>query len=138
MRTQLQLAIAAVTQERHDQFDASFDKVAALVADYSPEELADRLIDDIPPTVLWEVAADILNILIWSTEDNGSSIMRTAEQWLTDAQDLRRIKMALDLDVYPFATKDQMQHLLTEVAQRFPEVSPQCKALVDSRAHIPE
>jgi len=138
MRTQLQLAIAAVTQERHNQFDASFSRVAALIADYPPEELVDRLIDDIPPTVPWEVAADILNILIWSTEDNDSSIRRAAEQWLTETQDLWRIKMTLNLDVYPFAKKDQMEHVLTEVAQRFPEVSSRCKALVGSRVQLPE
>lgn len=138
MRTQLQLAIAAVTQERHKRFDESFARVAALVPEYPPEELADRLIDDIPIAVPWEVAADILGILIWSTDDNGSSIMRTAEKWLIKAQDLRRIQVALNLDVYPFETNDRMQQVLTEVAQRFPEVALICRALVDSRAQLPE
>jgi hypothetical protein len=138
MRTKLQLAIAAVTQERHKKFDQSFAKVAALVPEYPPEELADRLIDDIPLAVPWEVAADILQILTWSTDDNGSSIMRTAERWLIEAQDLRRIQMALNLEVYPFETKDQMQRVFTEVAQRFPEASSRCKALVNARAQLPE
>jgi hypothetical protein len=138
MRTQLQLAIAAVTQERHKGFNESFARVGALVPEYPPEELADRLINDIPLAVPWEVAADILGILIWSTDDNGSSIMRTAEKWLLEAQDLRRIKVALNLDGYPFKTYDQMQHVLTEVTQRFPEVDLLCKALIDSRARLPE
>lgn len=76
MRTQLQLAVAAVTQERHEKFDKSFVRVAALVPQYPPEELADRLVGDIPLAVPWEVVADILGILIWSTDDNGLSIRR--------------------------------------------------------------
>ena len=138
MRIQLQLAIEAVTQERQKNFDQSFARVAALVPEYPPEELADVLIDDIPIAVPWEVVSDILGILIWSTEDNGSSIMRTAEKWLLDAQDLRRIQVALNLDVYPFKTNDQMQRVLTEVVQRFPEVDMFCRALIDSRARLPE
>lgn len=134
MRSKIQLAIETVTQERHTKFDESFAKVAALVPEYGPAELAEQLIDDIPKTVPWEVAADILGILIWSTDDNGSSIMRTAERWLTEAQDLRRIRLALNLDVYPFETKEEMQHVLTKVAQQFPQVDFECKALVNSRA----
>lgn len=72
------------------------------MSEYPPEELADRLIDDIHLGVHWEVAADILGILIWSTDDNGSSILRIAEKWLIEAQDLRRMQVALNLDVYPF------------------------------------
>lgn len=136
MRTQLQLAIAAVTQERHKGFDESFARVAALVPEYPPDGLADGVIDDIPVAVPWEVTADILGILIWSTGDNGSSIMRAAEQWLIDALDVRRIQLALNLDVYPFATNDQMQHVLTEVAKRFPKVDFRCKTLIDSRAQL--
>ena len=138
MGTQLQLAIAAVTQERHKRFDESFARVGAQVLEYPPEELADRLINDIPLTVPWEVAADILGILIWSTDDNGSSIMRTAEKWLIEARDLRRIQVALNLDIYPFETFDLMQHMLTEVTQRFPELDLPCRALIDSRAQLPE
>ncbi len=138
MRPQLQLAIAAVTRERCKKFDQSFARVAALVPEYPPEELADVLIDDIPIAIPWEVVADILGILIWSTEDNGSSIMRTAEKWLLEAQDLRRIQVALNLDVYPFKTNDQMQRVLTEVVQRFPEVDLISRALIDCRARLPE
>lgn len=138
MRTQLYLAIAAVTQERHKRFDESFTKVAALVSEYPPEELADRIIDEIPLIVPWEVAADILGILIWSTADNGTSIRRTVEQWLIDAQDLRRIQLALNLDVYPFKTNEKMQHVLADVAQRFPEVASRCRDIVYSRAQLPE
>lgn len=138
MRTQLQQAIAALTRERRKRFDESFAKVAALLPGYPPEVLADRLIDDIPLAVPWEVVADILGILIWSTDDNGSSIIRTAEKWLIEARDLRRIQVALNLDVYPFETIDRMRHVLTEVAQRFSEVDLPCRALVDSRAQLPE
>lgn len=136
MRTQLQQAIEAVTRERHNRFNESFAKVAALIPQYPPEELAERLMDDIPLAVPWEVAADILGILIWSTDDNGASVMRTAEQWLIDAEDLRRIHLALSLDFYPFKTNRQMRHVLNKVAQRFPEMISQCNSLIDSRAQL--
>ena len=133
MNEELERAVAAVVAERTGKFDQSFASVAALIPHYLPAALADRLVTDIPSTVAWEVVADILGILIWSTDDNGSAIMRAAERWLVEAQDLRRIRIALHLDVYPFATADEMRKVFAVVAHRFPELAPRCVALADAR-----
>jgi hypothetical protein len=138
MNEKLQLALVTVMEERAGRFDKSFPAVAALVADYSPDDLADRLAIDIPATVPWEVAADVLGILTWSTADNGAAIGRAAERWLVEGNDLRRAQIALNLDAYPFETNDEMRLVLAKIANRFPEISGRCQVMVDSRSRLPE
>ena len=138
MNEKLQLAVTTVMEERTGKFDKSFKAVAELIADYSAEELADRLVAHISPDVPWEVAADVLGILIWSTSDNGASIMRAAERWLVEAKNVRQVRIAISLDVYPFKRRAEMRQVLEEVARIIPEVAATCAMLINERERLPE
>ena len=134
MNEALARAVDAVVEERPGAFHAAFASVAALVPHYQLDTVADRIVDDIPATIPWEVAADLLGMLMWTTMDNGASIVRAAEQWLNAAVDLRRVQIALSLDVYPFKNNQAMQHVLANVARRFPDLAQQCDRCVAERA----
>ncbi|WP_165228194.1 hypothetical protein [Aquisphaera insulae] len=125
--------LAAIASERGGGFNRSFSLASDLLAEYGEPRLAERLITDIPPTVPWEVVADLLGILSWTTSDNGSASFRTAERWLREATDLRRILIALNLDVYPFLDSKEMERVLLRVADRHPEASGRCRELIAAR-----
>ena len=112
MNERLWHAVQTVARERGGKFKAAFAAVASLVAEFGESDIADRIVSEIPASVAWEVVADLLGILEWSTRDNGASIHRAAERWLIDGNDVRRIQVALHLDAYPFQDFEQMTHVL--------------------------
>jgi len=138
MTSTLSEAVAAILAERPERFDESFRLADRLLAEYGEDDLAERLYADIPPDCPWEVVADLLTILVGITSDNGSTIQRTAERWLSDGEDLRRVRVALGMDVYPFLNRNEMESVLTRVAARHPEVAGQIAQLLASRREINE
>ena len=121
-----------IAAERDDS-DRTFQLVDELLARYGQTDLAHRLYDAIAPSRPWQQVADLFGILIWSTNDNGFSLMREMEHWLESADDVRKIQIALHLDVYPFTDRAEMERVLAEVARRHPEVAGECQRLVESR-----
>src|SRR5262249_39501992 len=83
-------------------------------------DLAERLYADIPAECPWEVVADLFSILLWTTSDNGKAMIQTAEGWLLARDDARRVRIALNLDGYPFSLPAEMEQVLAQVAERFP------------------
>jgi hypothetical protein len=100
--------------------------------------LAERLDAEISPSVPWQVIADLFGILVWTTSDNGTALFRTAEDWLRQADDLRRVRVALHLDAYPFLDKAEMEQVLTQAAARHHEVVERCHELIASRQQLDE
>lgn len=123
----------AVATERPTRFDRSFDLAGRLVAVYGEDDLASRLYRDIPAEYPWQVVADLFNLLIWSTADNGASLTRTTEGWLRQGDDVRKVLVALHLDVYPFGDSDEMERILKLVAARHPSAVGRCRELIASR-----
>ena len=126
-------AIAAVARERGDKFNEAFAAAARLVDRYGESGLAERILMEVPTSVPWELVADLLSILEWSTRDNGSAIRKQAEQWLVDAIDLRRVQIALHLDAYPFQEFEQMKSVLERLALAHPQVAARCESLIQGR-----
>jgi hypothetical protein len=79
------------------------------------------------------VVADLFNILIWNTADNGSEISRTAARWLEDNDDLSRIRVALNIGAYHYRDRTEMARVLERVATSHPEVAGRCRELMESR-----
>jgi hypothetical protein len=129
----LDQALQTVAQERGHQFNEAFRAASQLVAEWGESNLAERILTAAPVSVPWEVVADLLGILEWSTQDNGAAIRQQADRWLVEAKDLRRVQVALNLDTYPFASLAQMSAVLAEVATHHPEVASQCAQLVHQR-----
>lgn len=122
--------------------DRSFDLVHEVIREVGEAGLTERLYAAIPVVRPWEDIADLFGILIWSTSDNGGALMRTMEQWLLDATDVRQCQIALHLDVYPFSSPSSepgtMERVLADVAAKFPQVSEQCRELMESCRRQPK
>jgi len=90
---------------------------------------------DIPENSDLRDVADLYGILIWSTEDNGSQIIKTAEEWLAECNDYRKVHVSMHLDIYPFRTPKEMAKAFEKVMQTFPNLKATCKELIESRGN---
>jgi hypothetical protein len=78
--------------------------------------------------------AEILELLIWATDDNGAEIMRAVERWLL-SDDLDRVRVAVEVqEVFPFRHQAEMDAALAVVKARWPELTEQCDRLSAARA----
>lgn len=134
MHWTIEKALRAIAIERdEEEYDSAFDAVRQLVEVLGENDLANRIFQDIPGEIPFELIVDLFNLLSWQTEDNGAAIARTVEQWLITGQDIRRLRIALNLDVYPFVDAQQMSRTLSVVAEKFPRLAGRCCHLIDSR-----
>lgn len=134
MNPALQKSLDAICLERDGfEYSTAFDAAHELVREYGEENLANRLFSEIPRVIPYEVVADLFNILIWQTTDNGSALLRETEDWLVEASDNRKILISLAMDVYPFLEFDKMKSVLTSLANSKPNFSEKCKTLILAR-----
>jgi hypothetical protein len=137
MRRTLESAINAIARERGSKFEEASIAAKDLVAEYGEAELASRVADEVPRSVPWEVVADLLGILVWTTSDNGTRIRRQAEEWLREGHDMRKLQIALHLEAYPFDEREEMELVLEKLAEAHPEISERCRDLIQSRRKSP-
>lgn len=71
----------------------------AVVVEFGQENLADQLFADIPDSISFRQVARLFDFIAWPTDDNGSAMTRTVERWLVEGTDLRKIQIALNLEV---------------------------------------
>jgi hypothetical protein len=77
--------------------------------------------------------AEILELLIWATDDNGAEIMRAVERWL-QSDDLDRVRVAVEVEgVFPFHHRAEMDAVLALVKTRWPDLTERCDALAVTR-----
>jgi hypothetical protein len=130
-------AIQAICLERDDgQYSASFDAVSALVQEFGEQGLAERLFSEIPRTVPFEIVAELFDFLAWQTNDNGAAIHRTIEGWLREGRDNRKLLIALNSEAYLFIDDEEMERILSHLAETNPRVSDRCKELIQSRRRL--
>ena len=128
-------ALNAICQERDDQsYSASFDTAAAVVKTFGEADLADLVFAEVPRSIPFELVAELFNLLAWQTNDNGASVTRTVERWLKEGADNRKLLIALNLEVYPFIDGDEMERVLSSLADQNSRVSARCRELIRSRA----
>jgi hypothetical protein len=125
--------LSAIESERDGRFFHASELVRQLVAICDESDLAERLHRAIPERCPWEVEADLFNILVWNTADNGSNVCRTAAKWLEANDDLRRIRVALHIGAYPYSDPTELAHVLERVVTSHPEVAGRCRELMESR-----
>jgi hypothetical protein len=131
MKPVLARCIENICVERDNGWDTVFDSVHQLVEEYGESGLADRVINEVPRIVPFEVVADLLNILIWSTSDNGSAITTSANSWLRDQTDNRKILIALNLGVIPFSSEYETKDVLIPLMQSNSHVSSHCARMLN-------
>jgi hypothetical protein len=133
MNDLLQMTLSAIAAERSQSFDASFDLVDDVLEVYGVHQLFDRLYDDIPDTYEWELIADLFVLLMWAIGSDGVALTAMTESWLLQGDNLRKIQIALHLDVYPFDDPEQMRQVLSVLAGCYPDVASKCQELIISR-----
>jgi hypothetical protein len=127
----------AIAMERErSAHDRSFRLARELLKELGEHDLAARLYSAIPPDRPWRDVADLFNILIWSTSDNGHALAKATEQWLRNGTDARRTHIALHLDGCPFTTFIEMEAILNRLAQSLPEVEEECEELIELRRRV--
>ncbi len=120
-------------ESKEDHFNKSFGLVDKLLNEYGEKNLASRLYKEIDSSIDWTVIADLFGILVWSTSDNGHLLSKETEKWLIEADNPRKIKIALNLDVYPFLERQKMEEVLTEVIATHPDLAMMCNDIIESR-----
>ncbi|NWA81642.1 hypothetical protein [Pseudomonas sp. D2002] len=134
MHQVVERALRVIAAESHEpQYTEAFSAVHAVVIEFGEENLADRLFADIPDSIAFMQVARLFDFLAWQTDDNGSAMTRTAERWLVEGTDLRKIQIALNLEVYPFPDEHEMYRVLSDVAESFPQMADRCQQLISSR-----
>ena len=123
--------IAAESSE--PEYTEAFSAARAVVLEFGEENLADRLFADIPDSISFMQVARLFDVLAWQTEDNGSAMTRAIERWLVEGTNLRKVQIALNLDVYPFPDEREMYRVLSDVAASLPEMADRCQQIISSR-----
>lgn len=134
MHPSLQQALDIITVERNAvEYTQAFAAVHDVVSVFGERDLANRLFAEIPRTVPEELVAELFNLLAWQTNDNGAAMAREVETWLREGQDVRKLTIAMGLDVYPFPDAQEMYQVLSTLASSTPEVAARCQILITSR-----
>jgi hypothetical protein len=120
-------------ESREPEYTEAFGAAQAVVIQFGEQNLADRLFVDIPDSISFLQVARLFNFLAWQTDDNGSAMTRTVERWLLEGTNLRKIQIALNLDVYPFTDEREMYRVLSNTAVAHPQVADKCQQLISSR-----
>jgi hypothetical protein len=137
MKQQLANALEAISLERDQKvYTRSFIAVSELLREYEEENLAQRIFEDVPRTIQFELVAELFDFLTWSTNDNGAQIHRTIEAWILEASDERKISIALNLEIFPFVNAIEMYAALENLVKKHPCFFDRCNHLIESRKHI--
>ncbi|EUB84920.1 hypothetical protein [Pseudomonas sp. GM30] len=123
--------IAAESSE--PEYTEAFSAARAVVLEFGEENLADRLFADIPDSISFMQVARLFDFLAWQTEDNGSAMTRSIERWLVEGTNLRKVQIALNLEIYPFPDEREMYRVLSDVAASLPEMADKCQQIISSR-----
>ncbi|NVZ50739.1 hypothetical protein HX792_10365 [Pseudomonas sp. B6002] len=134
MHQSVERALNVIAAESSEpEYTEAFSAAHAVVVEFGEENLADRLFADIPDTISFRQVARLFDFLAWQTEDNGSAMTRTVERWLVEGTSLRKIQIALNLEVYPFPDEHEMHRVLSAVAVSHPQVAGICQSLMSSQ-----
>ncbi|WP_347929545.1 hypothetical protein [Pseudomonas helvetica] len=137
MHPTVETALTIISSERDEsEYSDSFEAVRAVVVALGEEDLAERLFLDIPGSVPFELIADLFDLLAWQTDDNGAAITRSVENWLLDGRDIRKVRIALNLEVYPFRHANEMYRVLSALGESTPEVAHRCQEMIASRKQV--
>lgn len=133
-------AIETICLNRDDGEWKSLDEevLCAVVAEFGENGFvdADRLFREIPRSVPYEVVCDLFDLLAWRTKDNGESMTRTTDDWLREGKDIRKLRIALGLGVFPFLDEAEMHEVLTRLAETHSVIAYRCEELIGNRARM--
>lgn len=124
----------ALDRPQGETSHGTFDLADEVIRQFGEQDLANRVYAAIPLDVPWEDVAYLFAIFIWSTSDNGHALTETTQQWLREGDEVRKMLIALNLDVYPFLEEREMVDVLTKIQDKSPELRIHCLNLIRWRA----
>ncbi len=75
----------------------------------------------------------LFDVLIWSTEDNGSELLKTTHEWMK-GNNKRKIQIVLNMkDVFPISDANELKQELERIMELFPDLKDNCKHWLESR-----
>jgi hypothetical protein len=127
-------ALDAICLERDDRkYSASFEAASAIIKEFGEQGLAERIFSEIPRTIPFELVAELFELLMWQTEDNGGAIHTIIEDWLREGTDNRKMLIALNSGIYPFTDDEEMERVLSRLAATNIRISGRCKEIIQMR-----
>ncbi len=132
MRSVLEKAIETICHERDTDCDVSFNCVDDLIAAYGEPRFAETIFEEISRSIPFEIVADIFNVAIWSTSDNGMAITDTTNVRLLECKDVRKMLVALNLEILAFRNKKQAIEALNRVPDEMWIVRPHIQRTIRS------
>ena len=90
------------------------------------EGLMERLEPGLPGSAL----SEILNRLLWVTDDNGSDVVTVCREWLASG-DQRRVEAALSIeDSWLYDDRHELAARLTLVREQWPQLAPRVEEIL--------
>jgi hypothetical protein len=90
------------------------------------------LLARLAPTLPGNALGEILNRLVWITDDNGTDVIEVCREWLA-SNDLRRIEAALSLgEGWLYDDRAKLRQRLEAVAQQWPQVAPRVNEILET------
>lgn len=91
------------------------------------EFLVDKRASALKPKLL----AELLDQMIWLTDDNGGAINEVRQQWL-NGNDPLRIEVALLMkEAFPFGTRPDMEKVFNNICNKWPDFRALCNKTLD-------
>jgi hypothetical protein len=131
----LRATLTTVAAERPHFTELSAELVRRLRREYGDDNLADRLMADIPPDWPTDDVADLFYLLhLWMSPPRarvvGASIAAMLKRWLREADDVRKLAVALRDMSFLIAAEKDGRDILVRVARRFPQFKRECERAI--------
>jgi hypothetical protein len=98
----------------------------------SMRPILDGLLARLNPALPGSALGEVLNRLLWLTDDNGTDVIAVCREWL-DSDDLRKVEAALSIEEgWLFDDPVELSNRLGAVASRWPQVTGRVKQILDA------
>lgn len=100
-----------------------------------PKDKITELIYKLSTSVPAIKVAELYNVLCWSAENRGGIALEEIQEWFYGKQ-VRRVEIALQVDIFPSNSMQECQRILEEIAKKFRHLDHLCVSLrreVDQR-----
>ena len=113
-----------ITQEDFDLTDIFVDR-------YFKIDFTQVIIDSLQSNSDLRKVGTLLDILIWSTPDNGTKLDSLIHDWITSNDKTKIEILLLREEWFPRTDRDENTKVLESVKQKFPEFTDLCKYYID-------
>ena len=97
----------------------------------SMRTILDGLVDRLPAGLSGADLGEVLDRLIWLTDDNGADLLEVCREWLA-GDDERRAAAALSVtEAFLYKDREGLERNLRPVAAKWPRLAPRVQEILD-------